>query len=126
MVLQGCQGKADITVEERTCPQCGHEIEIFSIDADATCENCGFVIYNDSLNCVQWCAYARQCVGDERYEQLMAIAKSQKERKQAAQEAAAHEAAEQEAAAQEAVKQEAGANEAAARKAAAQKAVKQE
>ncbi len=106
MVLQGCQGKADITVEERTCPQCGHEIEIFSIDADATCENCGFVIYNDSLNCVQWCAYARQCVGDERYEQLMAIAKSQKERKQAAQEAAAREAAEQEAAAQEAIKQE--------------------
>ena len=106
MVLQGCQGKADITVEERTCPQCGHEIEIFSIDVDATCErDCGFVIYNDSLNCVQWCAYARQCVGDERYEQLMAIAKSQKERKQAAQEAAAREAAEQEVAAQEAVKQ---------------------
>ena len=106
MVLQGCQGKADITVEERTCPQCGHEIEIFSIDADATCENCGFVIYNDSLNCVQRCAYARQCVGDERYEQLMAIAKSQKERKQAAQEAAAREAAEQEAAAQKASEQE--------------------
>ena len=63
------------------------------------------MIYNDSLNCVQWCAYARQCVGDERYEQLMAIAKSQKERKQAAQEAAAREAAEQEVAAQEAVKQ---------------------
>lgn len=92
MALQGCQGKASVTVEERICPQCGNEIEIFSIDAEATCENCGFVIYNDSLNCVQWCAYARQCVGDERYEQLMAIAKSQRERKEAARLAAAEEA----------------------------------
>lgn len=96
MVLQGCQGKADITVEEKICPRCGHEIEIFSIDPEAVCDNCGFVIYNDALNCVQWCAYARQCVGDERYEQLMAVAKSQKERKQAAQKAAENETAEQE------------------------------
>lgn len=84
MVLSGCQGKQDISVEEKICPQCGHEIEIFSIDPQAVCENCGFTIYNDSLNCVQWCQYARQCVGDVQYEQLMAVAQAQKERKQAA------------------------------------------
>ena len=83
MVMQGCQGKPEVSVQERTCPQCGNEIEIFSIDVEATCDNCGFVIYNDSLNCVQWCKYARQCVGDERYEQLMKIAQSQRERKEA-------------------------------------------
>jgi hypothetical protein len=35
----------------------------------AVCE-CGFVAYNDAQNCVQWCEYARECVGDEMYEHL--------------------------------------------------------
>ncbi len=84
MIMEGCQGKKDIAIMEKICPRCGHEIEIFSVDVSMQCENCGYTIYNDTLNCVQWCAYARQCVGDERYEQLMAIAKSQRERKEAA------------------------------------------
>ena len=40
--------------------------------------HCGFVVYNDTLSCVQWCKYARQCVGDAMYEQMMAIAERQK------------------------------------------------
>ena len=35
--------------------------------------------YNDTLSCVQWCQYARKCVGDEMYEKMMAIVKQQKE-----------------------------------------------
>ena len=35
--------------------------------------------YNDTLSCVQWCEYARQCVGDEMYEQMMEIAARNKE-----------------------------------------------
>lgn len=46
---------------------------IFSIDTQMTCANCGFVIYNDTLSCVQWCKYARKCVGDEMYEHMMEI-----------------------------------------------------
>ena len=41
-MLDGCQGKPQISVKYRICPQCGNEIEIFSIDAEAVCENCGF------------------------------------------------------------------------------------
>lgn len=76
MILEGCQSKSkEISIEERICPQCGHEIEIFSVDTEAACEHCGFVIYNDQLSCVQWCKYARQCVGDRMYENMMEIAK---------------------------------------------------
>ena len=43
-----------------------------------TCEKCGFVIYNDKLSCVQWCKYAKQCVGEEVYHNLMEIARRNK------------------------------------------------
>ena len=80
MIIEGCQGKPRTpTIIEKICPNCGHEIELFSIDTQMPCEHCGFVAYNDTLSCVQWCQYARQCVGDEMYEKMMEIAKQQKE-----------------------------------------------
>ena len=39
------------------------------------------MIYNDALSCVQWCKYARQCVGEETYERLMAFVKLREQRK---------------------------------------------
>ena len=66
---------------EKICPQCGHEIEMFSIDTQMACEHCGFVAYNDTLSCVQWCQYARKCVGDEMYETMMEIARQQKQKR---------------------------------------------
>ena len=81
MILEGCQARPKTpTIIEKICPQCGHEIELFSIDTQMKCEHCGFVAYNDTLSCVQWCKYARKCVGDEMYEQMMRIAASQRER----------------------------------------------
>ena len=74
MIMEGCQGKPRIRIMEKICPQCGHEIEIFSIDTEAVCENCGFVIYNATLTCVQWCKYARKCLGEAAYESLMKAA----------------------------------------------------
>ena len=81
-IMEGCQGNKGVQIMEKICPQCGHEIEIFSIDTEAVCEHCGFKIYNDTLNCVQWCKYARKCVGDEMYEHLMRVAESQKQRRE--------------------------------------------
>ena len=79
MIMDGCQGKPRTpTLEEKICPQCGNPIEIFSTDTQVTCEICGFVAYNDGLSCVQWCKYARKCVGDEMYERMMEIAAQQK------------------------------------------------
>lgn len=78
-ILDGCQGRPRTpTITEKVCPQCGNIIEIFSIDTEVACDNCGFVAYNDTLTCVQWCKYARKCVGDELYERMMEIAALQK------------------------------------------------
>ena len=81
MTVEGCQGKRGITIEEKICPNCGAEVEIISIDTSAVCEKCGFTIYNDALNCVQWCKYARECVGETMYEQLMKVVENQKNRR---------------------------------------------
>lgn len=84
MIMDSCQGKPRTpTIEEKRCPQCGNMLGIFSIDTQVICEKCGFVAYNDALSCVQWCKYARKCVGDEMYEHMMQIAAAQKARKEA-------------------------------------------
>ena len=78
MILEGCQGKPQIQIMEKVCPQCGHEIEIFSIDTEAVCENCGYVIYNDTLTCVEWCKYSKKCFGEEAYNSLIKAAMRRK------------------------------------------------
>ena len=88
MIMEGCQGKPRTpTISEKICPNCGNTIEIFSTDTEVACEKCGFVAYNDALSCVQWCKYARKCVGDEMYELMMEIARRQKEEAAAARKA---------------------------------------
>ena len=85
MVFEGCMGKPRTpTIHEKICPQCGSVIEMFSIDTQMACENCGFVAYNDTLSCVQWCQYAKQCVGEEMYNHMMEVAAKQKENKERA------------------------------------------
>jgi hypothetical protein len=73
MILDHCPGSANLktpTLSIRKCPQCGEEIEIFSNDTSVACSICGFVIYNDALSCIQWCKYARECVGEEMFQRL--------------------------------------------------------
>lgn len=82
-MLDGCQGKPRTpTIIEKECPNCGNLIELFSIDTQMACEKCGFVAYNDTLSCVQWCQYAKQCVGEEMYAHMMEIAAMQKAEKE--------------------------------------------
>ncbi|MCL2479693.1 MAG: hypothetical protein FWF22_09330 [Treponema sp.] len=72
-MMRSCPGAAwakNPTITEKICPQCGREIELFSVDPYVKCE-CGFIAYNDLQSCLKWCAYARQCVGDEVYDQFM-------------------------------------------------------
>lgn len=74
MIFSGCPGADRLkspTIEERACPQCGNMIEIFSIDTEVPCDNCGFVAYNDTLSCANWCAYAEKCLGSELYNRLL-------------------------------------------------------
>ena len=86
MILDGCQGKPRTPeIIEKICPNCGAVIEMFSVDTEMACEKCGFVVYNDTLSCVQWCKYAKECVGEEMYNHMMKIAESQKARRRAGQ-----------------------------------------
>ena len=73
-MVDQCPGAINIRMprmEIKDCPKCGEEIEIFSNEASAKCPKCGFVIYNDLLSCVEWCEYAKECVGEETYDRLM-------------------------------------------------------
>lgn len=68
-----CPGASNIktpTITIKTCPQCGEEIEFFSTDLQKKCSKCGFVVFKDIESCIQWCKYAKECVGEELYNKL--------------------------------------------------------
>lgn len=71
---KGCPGANNIrgapTLKEKTCPNCGAVIEMFSNEPAVQCK-CGFTAYNDIQSCITWCAFARECVGDEVYEKMI-------------------------------------------------------
>lgn len=66
---QYCPGSSslrnNITLEIKTCPVCGADVELFSIDRKVACDKCGFVVYNSVMSCIQWCRYAENCFGAE-------------------------------------------------------------
>lgn len=67
MLEHFCPGSSslrkDITLTIKICPECGADVELFSIDKKVACDKCGFVVYNNLQSCIQWCRYAEQCVG---------------------------------------------------------------
>jgi DNA-directed RNA polymerase subunit RPC12/RpoP len=61
------------------CPNCGAEVEIFSDEVKVKCRNCGEKVYSEKTpSCVEWCAAARQCLGEERWKKLMDAIEGQK------------------------------------------------
>jgi len=69
-----CPGQdgRNLRVELYKCPSCGAEVEIFSDEIKVKCHNCGEMIYKEKIpSCIDWCASARQCLGEERWKQLM-------------------------------------------------------
>ena len=73
-MLPKCPGagalRGSVTIKEKNCPECGKVIELFSCDPYAVC-GCGFTAYNEAQTCIKWCAYARECVGEEVYNRFM-------------------------------------------------------
>jgi len=68
-----CPGQdgRNLRVELYKCPNCGAEVEIFSDEVKVKCHNCGEMVYKEKLpSCIDWCASARQCLGEERWKQL--------------------------------------------------------
>lgn len=55
------------------CIHCGAEVEIWSFEAIARCPTCGGVVARLSgASCIDWCVAAKECVGEETYNRLMA------------------------------------------------------
>lgn len=72
MLFEGCQGKKGVAIQEVCCPNCGNTVELMSSDVFAECEECGFTVYSERMECVQRCPKARECVGDAYFARLMA------------------------------------------------------
>lgn len=73
-MFDNCPGAAQFTrtptLKIKKCPECGEDAEIFSTELKVNCGKCGFTIYNDLGSCIQWCKYAKECVGEEVYNSL--------------------------------------------------------
>ena len=71
-----CPGQdlRNLRVSLHKCPGCGHEVEIFSDEGRVKCPKCGQMIYREKVpSCIEWCAQARQCLGEERWQQLKGV-----------------------------------------------------
>lgn len=65
------QDTRNLRVELYKCPKCDAEVEIFSDETRVKCQKCGEIIYREKLpSCIEWCASARQCLGEERWKAL--------------------------------------------------------
>lgn len=60
-----------LRVELHRCPQCQAEVEIFSDEPKVRCQRCGTTVVREhSPSCINWCASARHCLGERRWQKL--------------------------------------------------------
>jgi len=54
------------------CPHCGEEVEIWTDELKGTCLKCKTVVmrYQDQSR-LEWCKLAKNCAGDEAYNNFM-------------------------------------------------------
>jgi len=74
LFVAGCPGAADIKRPKplvQPCPKCGADVEVWTDEVKTTCEVCAGVVYRKDLpSCFQWCNFAEECLGTEKYKQL--------------------------------------------------------
>jgi len=72
-MLSRCSGQdgRNLRVSLHKCSTCGTEVEIFSDEIKVKCHGCGEMIYREKIpSCIDWCASAHQCLGEERWKEL--------------------------------------------------------
>lgn len=68
-----CPGQDDrnLKVEMLTCSDCGYKVEIFSDEVKVSCPQCKNLLCRQRLpSCVDWCKFARECIGEEKFKEL--------------------------------------------------------
>ena len=72
------QDSRNLRVELHKCPNCGGEVEIFSDETRVKCQKCGTMVFKERMpSCIEWCASARQCLGEERWKALVGDVRSE-------------------------------------------------
>ncbi len=77
----GAQRFKQPTPETITCWFCQGELEIWTDEFQTTCPKCKKIVTRPGEQCcLDWCAYARECVGDEVYNRYLKSRSGGKER----------------------------------------------
>ena len=65
------QDMRNLRVKLYKCPNCGKEVEIFSDELKLKCPQCHKYVYTEKTpSCIDWCASARKCLGEDRWREL--------------------------------------------------------
>jgi len=69
----GAKGFRQPQPEDMKCPSCGATIEIWTDEIRATCSKCNTKVMREleGATCLDWCKYAKECVGDQTYIRYM-------------------------------------------------------
>ena len=60
------------------CPHCDYKVEIFSDEVRVKCPRCKNFVYRDKVpSCIDWCKYAKDCIGEERWREMSKHRKEQ-------------------------------------------------
>ncbi len=54
-----------LKVEVKKCENCGYSVEIFSDEVRIKCPKCKSYVYREIPSCIDWCKYAKECVGEK-------------------------------------------------------------
>jgi len=72
-VINKCPGQdlKNIQVETIACPLCGYKVEMFSDEIKVSCPQCKGLVCKERLpSCIDWCAAAKDCIGEEKWKEL--------------------------------------------------------
>jgi len=75
MGFKRCPGSSAFSqpkIELVPCTQCGADVEVWSDEPDGKCLACGCSVTRTSTqSCLDWCKYASDCLGDEKYKKYL-------------------------------------------------------
>ncbi|MCM8771593.1 MAG: phosphohydrolase [Candidatus Omnitrophica bacterium] len=60
-----------LKVEVKKCEKCGYEVEIFSDEVRTRCPKCKSYVYREMPSCIDWCKYAKECIGEKKWKELI-------------------------------------------------------
>lgn len=54
------------------CLSCGGEVEIWTDEIRAVCQNCKTDVWRRQyVSCLDWCKYAKECIGEANYKDYL-------------------------------------------------------